>query len=125
MRRVFVDPASPQRDAIEEAAKWIVAGGVVVIPVRECYCLASRRFETDEARAAPPQRAEHAVGRAICREAGIVVAATVLADASADEIERRFADRVDLLIDVGTLEGGTPQWGGIYAWLQDGQSDRG
>ena len=31
MRRVVVDPDAPQRDAIEEAAKWILAGGVVAV----------------------------------------------------------------------------------------------
>jgi len=29
MRRVWVDPAAPQRDALEEAAKWILAGRIV------------------------------------------------------------------------------------------------
>src|ERR1051326_1258284 len=32
MRRVFVDPGAPQRDAIEEAAKWILTAGVVAPP---------------------------------------------------------------------------------------------
>jgi len=40
MRRVWVDPAAPQRDAIEEAAKWILAGRVVAIPTDTLYGLA-------------------------------------------------------------------------------------
>lgn len=39
MRRVFVDPESPQRDAIQEAAKWILAGGVVALPTDTLYGL--------------------------------------------------------------------------------------
>jgi len=44
MRRVFVDRASPQRDAIDEAAKWIVDGGVVAIPTDTLYGLAADPF---------------------------------------------------------------------------------
>jgi L-threonylcarbamoyladenylate synthase len=44
VRRVFVDPAAPQRDAIEEAAKWIVNGGVVAIPTDTLYGLAADPF---------------------------------------------------------------------------------
>ena len=44
MRRVWVDPASPQRDAIEEAAKWILAGRVVAIPTDTLYGLAVDPF---------------------------------------------------------------------------------
>jgi len=44
MRRVFVDPAAPQRDAIEEAAKWIANGGVVAIPTDTLYGLAADPF---------------------------------------------------------------------------------
>src|SRR5712692_5960482 len=44
MRRVFVDPASPQRDAIEEAAQWILSGGVVAIPTDTLYGLAADPF---------------------------------------------------------------------------------
>ena len=57
MRRVFVDPAAPQRDAIEEAVKWILAGGVVALGTDTLYGLAvdpfsrgavSRLFEIKE-----------------------------------------------------------------------------
>jgi len=44
MRRVFVDRAAPQRDAIEEAAKWIANGGVVAIPTDTLYGLAADPF---------------------------------------------------------------------------------
>ena len=44
MRRVFVDPESPQRDAIQEAAKWILNGGVVALPTDTLYGLAADPF---------------------------------------------------------------------------------
>jgi L-threonylcarbamoyladenylate synthase len=47
MRRVFVDPDAPQRDAIEEAAKWIVNGGLVAIPTDTLYGLAADPFSAD------------------------------------------------------------------------------
>jgi L-threonylcarbamoyladenylate synthase len=47
MRRVLVDPAAPQRDAIEEAAKWILDGGIVAIPTDTLYGLAVNPFSAD------------------------------------------------------------------------------
>lgn len=47
MRRVFVDPKSPQYDAIEEAAKWIRTGGVVALPTDTLYGLAVDPFRVD------------------------------------------------------------------------------
>jgi len=44
VRRVFVDPGSPQRDAIQEAAKWILSGGVVALPTDTLYGLAADPF---------------------------------------------------------------------------------
>jgi L-threonylcarbamoyladenylate synthase len=44
MRRVFVDPGAPQRDAIEEAVKWILAGGVVALGTDTLYGLAVDPF---------------------------------------------------------------------------------
>jgi len=44
VRRVFVDPGAPQRDAIEEAAAWIRNGGVVAIPTDTLYGLAADPF---------------------------------------------------------------------------------
>src|SRR4051812_28059699 len=39
MRRIFVDPAAPQTDAIQEAAKWIVNGGIVALATDTLYGL--------------------------------------------------------------------------------------
>jgi L-threonylcarbamoyladenylate synthase len=47
MRRVFVDPESPQRDAIQEAAKWILNGGVVALPTDTLYGLAANPFSAE------------------------------------------------------------------------------
>lgn len=47
MRRLLVDPGSPQRDALQEAAKWIRAGGVVAIPTDTLYGLAADPFSAD------------------------------------------------------------------------------
>ena len=44
MRRVFLDPEAPQRDAVLEAAKWIRAGRVVAIPTDTLYGLAVDPF---------------------------------------------------------------------------------
>jgi L-threonylcarbamoyladenylate synthase len=44
VRRVFVDPGSPQRDAIEEAGKWIRNGGLVALPTDTLYGLAADPF---------------------------------------------------------------------------------
>lgn len=44
MRRVFVDPEAPQRDAIQEAAKWILNGGIVALPTDTLYGLAADPF---------------------------------------------------------------------------------
>jgi L-threonylcarbamoyladenylate synthase len=47
MRRVFVDPKAPQRDALQEAAKWIRAGGLVALPTDTLYGLAADPFRAD------------------------------------------------------------------------------
>jgi len=47
MRRVFVDPEAPQRDALHEAAKWIRTGGIVAIPTDTLYGLAVDPFHAD------------------------------------------------------------------------------
>src|SRR3954470_17242091 len=47
MRRVFVDPEFPQRDALQEAAKWIRIGGLVAIPTDTLYGLAADPFRAD------------------------------------------------------------------------------
>jgi L-threonylcarbamoyladenylate synthase len=45
MRRVLVDPDAPQRDALQEAAKWIRSGGVVALPTDTLYGLAVDPFQ--------------------------------------------------------------------------------
>ena len=47
MRRVFVDPDAPQRDALQEAAKWIRNGGLVALPTDTLYGLAADPFCAD------------------------------------------------------------------------------
>jgi L-threonylcarbamoyladenylate synthase len=47
MRRVFVDRGAPQRDAIQEAAAWILRGGVVAVPTDTLYGLAVDPFRAD------------------------------------------------------------------------------
>ena len=47
MRRVFVDREAPQRDAVQEAAKWIRNGGVVALPTDTLYGLAADPFQSD------------------------------------------------------------------------------
>lgn len=44
MRRVYVDPEAPQRDAIQEAVTWILKGGVVAMPTDTLYGLAVDPF---------------------------------------------------------------------------------
>ena len=47
MRRVFVDPEAPQRDALQEAAKWIRIGGLVALPTDTLYGLAADPFSAN------------------------------------------------------------------------------
>jgi L-threonylcarbamoyladenylate synthase len=47
MRRVFVEPAAPQLDALEEAAKWIRNGGLVALPTDTLYGLAADPYRAD------------------------------------------------------------------------------
>ena len=44
---MFVDPEAPQRDALEEAAKWIRTGGLVALPTDTLYGLAADPFRAD------------------------------------------------------------------------------
>ena len=64
MRRVFVDPDSPQRDAIREAAHWILNGAIVAVPTDTLYGLAVDPFRSDAVRrlfAAKGRAAGHAI----------------------------------------------------------------
>jgi L-threonylcarbamoyladenylate synthase len=69
MRRVTVDPGAPQRDAIEEAAKWILAGGVVALPTDTLYGLAC-----DPCRADAVDRVFAAKGRPTDRAVPLIAA---------------------------------------------------
>jgi L-threonylcarbamoyladenylate synthase len=69
MRRVFVDPEAPQRDAIEEAAKWILGGGVVAVPTDTLYGLAADPFS-----AAAVARVFEVKGRAAERALPLIAA---------------------------------------------------
>ena len=91
MRRVWLDPDAPQRDAIEEAAKWILAGRVVAIPTDTLYGLAVDPFNAVAVEAlfvAKARPAERAVPL-IASDLGQVVA--VLGPLS--PIAARLADR--------------------------------
>jgi L-threonylcarbamoyladenylate synthase len=63
MRRVFVNPESPHRDAVQEAAARIRRGGVVALPTDTLYALAADPFSRDavarvfEAKHRPAERA--------------------------------------------------------------------
>ena len=56
VRRVYVDPEFPQRDAIQDAAKWIVNGGVVALPTDTLYGLAADPFSAARSRGCLPSR---------------------------------------------------------------------
>src|SRR4029453_12926001 len=91
MRRVVVDREAPQRDAIDEAAKWIRAGYVVAIPTDTLYGLAADPFS-----AAAVARVFDVKGRAADRALPLI-AADVAQIASSlgrlSEIATRLADR--------------------------------
>ena len=44
---MFVDPEAPQRDALQEAAKWIRTGGLVALQTDTLYGLAADPFRAD------------------------------------------------------------------------------
>jgi L-threonylcarbamoyladenylate synthase len=47
MRRVFVNPGAPHRDAVQEAATRIRGGGIVALPTDTLYGLAADPFRRD------------------------------------------------------------------------------
>lgn len=69
MRRVFVNPKRPHRDAVQEAAKLIRAGAVVAIPTDTLYGLAANPFS-----AAAIQRVFDAKGRDADRPLPLIAA---------------------------------------------------
>jgi L-threonylcarbamoyladenylate synthase len=91
MRRVFVDPASPQRDAIHEAAHWILNGGIVAVPTDTLYGLAVDPFRTDAV-----TRLFAAKGRAAGQAVPLIAADTVQVTEQLAPLSRqaaRLADR--------------------------------
>jgi L-threonylcarbamoyladenylate synthase len=92
MRRVSVDPDAPQHDAIQEAAMWILKGGVVAIPTDTLYGLAADPFNASAVR-----RVFDAKGRAAERALPLVAAGVAQIDAHlgrlppiADRLAARF-----------------------------------
>jgi L-threonylcarbamoyladenylate synthase len=79
MRRVFVDPEAPQRDAIHEAAHWILNGGIVAMPTDTLYGLAVYPFRAD------------AVGRLFAAKGRAVGHAVPLIAADASQIIAHLA----------------------------------
>src|SRR5260370_8070982 len=47
MRRVFVNPEAPHRDAVQEAATLIRRGGLIALPTDTLYGLAADPFRRD------------------------------------------------------------------------------
>src|SRR5882762_5847482 len=91
MRRVFVDPESPQRDAIQEAAKWILAGGIVAIPTDTLYGLAANPFS-----AAAVARVFAVKGRDAARALPLIAACAAQVAAHLGDLPRpgeRLAER--------------------------------
>ncbi len=91
MRRVHVDPGAPQRDAIAEAAKWIVQGRVVAIPTDTLYGLAVDPFRADAV-----ARAFEVKGRAVERALPLIaadVAQITLQIGALSPLAQQLADR--------------------------------
>jgi L-threonylcarbamoyladenylate synthase len=92
MRRVFVDPESPQRDAIQEAAKWILNGGLVALPTDTLYGLAADPFSATAIRrlfAAKGRAAERALPL-IAADAAQVTAHLSRLPPAAERLAERF-----------------------------------
>ena len=75
---MFVDPDAPQRDAIQEAAKWIRNGGLVALPTDTLYGLAADPFRAD------------AVARVFAVKGRVADRALPLIAADADQIAARL-----------------------------------
>ena len=88
---MFVDPESPQRDAIQEAAKWIVNGGLVALPTDTLYGLAADPFS-----AAAVARVFAVKGRAAARALPLIAADAAQVTAHLGRLTtmgQRLADR--------------------------------
>lgn len=91
MRRVFVDPGAPQRDAIEEAVTWIRNGGLVAVPTDTLYGLAADPFNR-----AAMSRVFDVKGRDATRAVPLIAADVAQVEAHIGRltpIARRLAER--------------------------------
>ena len=101
MRRVFVDPDAPQRDAIQEAAKWILNGGVVALPTDTLYGLAADPFSaTAVARifAVKGRSAERALPLIAAETSQVTEHLGRLSDAARHLVERFWPGPLTLLV---------------------------
>lgn len=101
MRRVWVDPAAPQRDALEEAAKWILAGRVVAVPTDTLYGLAVDPFNAaavDALFAAKDRPAERAVPLIACDRAQVETAIGALSPVAARLADRAWPGPLTLVV---------------------------
>ena len=101
MRRVVVDPGAPQRDAIEEAAKWILAGRVVAIPTDTLYGLAVDPFSAaavDALFAAKDRPAERAVPLIAADRAQVDASLGALTPVAARLADRGWPGPLTLLV---------------------------
>lgn len=86
MRRVFVDPDAPQRDAIQEAARWILSGGIVALPTDTLYGLAVDPFRADAV-----HRVFAAKGRPAARGLPLIAADTAQVETHLGRLSPRAA----------------------------------
>ena len=116
MRRVVVDPGAPQRDAIEEAAKWILAGRVVAIPTDTLYGLAVDPFSApavDALFAAKNRPAERAVPLIAADRAQVEATLGMLSPIAARLADRGWPGPLTLVVPApralaaGVISGGT------------------
>jgi len=101
MRRVWVDPAAPQRDAIEEAAKWILAGRIVAYPTDTLYGLAvdpTSRAAVDALFAAKRRPAERALPLIAADRAQVEAAVGPLTPMAARLADRAWPGPLTLVV---------------------------
>lgn len=86
MRRVFVNPEAPHRDAVQEAAALIRNDGVVALPTDTLYCLAADPFRRDavarlfEIKGRPAERALPLIAYDAAQVAASIGALSALGD---------------------------------------------
>src|SRR5206468_753020 len=119
MRRVFVDPESPQRDAIEEAAHWIRNGRVVAVPTDTLYGLAVDPFHVEAVGrlfAAKGRSAERAVPLVAADVAQLIEHLSPLSHLAATLADRFWPGPLTLLVTAPSalardVDGGTGKVG--------------